>query len=490
VKRLQKFFWKWGFYGIYMYLSYKFSRRRNATMSIPGYEAEVTVRPGTSDMQVFDSIFIEEQYSVDLLSEDFKPGLIIDAGANIGLSTIYLASRFPEAEIIAIEPEPSNFELLQQNVRRFPKITCQNKALWADNSLLELENPNDRKFSFQVRKAHETNVSAVQGINVADLLSQYNRSDIGIMKIDIEGAEKELFSADTSWLNRTEVIFIELHERKKTGCVKAFYDAVAPHLKQEAVRGDTLLIITHRHEHGLSADEDLIGAHRQLEKESVFDLLPSRAFPVLIFMGLLLTKLFIYDHDETAASWHLFWEICCVTVSSFGILCRFYAAAVFSGLNGIHDAKGLTKMLSETRPAFSPCHDLNDLGNFLIGLGIAAMPEIRLIAAVYVTGFIVSNINIRRMRAGHAGTASGRLERTLNCQSGEKLWKTALQANSLLIPAVFSAFLFLEHSGDLAEYGKLNFHPFWTMFLIAGFTLSAALKLYIFKQNQSDRRAV
>ncbi len=475
MKRWQKFFWKWGFHGIGMYLSYKFSWRKNHTMNVPECEADVTIRPGTSDMQVFESIFIEEQYSTDLLSDDFKPGVIIDAGANIGLSTIYLTNQFPKATIIAIEPEKSNFDLLQQNVRQFPNVVCLNKALWADDSLLELENPNDRKFSFQVKEVTGQQPSAIQGINVASLLSQYDCSDIGIMKIDIEGAEKELFSADTSWLAKTEVIFIELHERKKTGCVEAFYKAVNPYLKQEAIQGDTLLVITKRHAHELAAENCLKNQTGKSGKDSKASLPAIEICAFLTFLAALIVKAFAYEHDAATAHWHIVWEIFCVAVASAGILCRSYASAVFADFHQISEVARLKNAMSQKTAVYSPCHDLYMLGNFLIGLGIAMMAEMWLIKFLYVVGFIASTLWLQHKSLSGMQQQHRRQRRI---PALKRLgWILALKANSHLITVVLIAFLVLEHADDFANFGRLNSHPLWTAFLVTGIFLQVLLQL-------------
>lgn len=56
------------------------------------------------------------------METDFGQNLafIIDAGANIGLTSVYLANRFPNARILALEVDQQNFELLAENARPYP----------------------------------------------------------------------------------------------------------------------------------------------------------------------------------------------------------------------------------------------------------------------------------------------------------------------------------------------------------------------------------
>lgn len=80
----------------------------------------------SSDPDTFEQIFVSNEY--DFLVET-QPQIIVDAGANIGLASIYFANNYPEAKIIAIEPEQSNFELLKKNVAPYPNIIPLQAAL-------------------------------------------------------------------------------------------------------------------------------------------------------------------------------------------------------------------------------------------------------------------------------------------------------------------------------------------------------------------------
>ena len=61
------------------------------------------------------------------------PRVVVDAGANIGLSTVFFANKFPQAKIVAIEPEPSNFAMLRDNVAPYPNVTPVQAALWKED---------------------------------------------------------------------------------------------------------------------------------------------------------------------------------------------------------------------------------------------------------------------------------------------------------------------------------------------------------------------
>ena len=71
-------------------------------------------RPGTSDLEVFRQVFMERQYAC--LGAAPSPRLIVDCGANVGYSSAYFLSRFPDAKLIAVEPDSGNFQMLQRNL--------------------------------------------------------------------------------------------------------------------------------------------------------------------------------------------------------------------------------------------------------------------------------------------------------------------------------------------------------------------------------------
>src|SRR5258708_5068257 len=79
----------------------------------------IYLRLKTSDLNAYDKVFLKHDYQFPVSG---TPEVIVDAGANIGFASIYFARQYPNAKIIAIEAERSNFELLERNVRPFKNI--------------------------------------------------------------------------------------------------------------------------------------------------------------------------------------------------------------------------------------------------------------------------------------------------------------------------------------------------------------------------------
>jgi FkbM family methyltransferase len=225
-------YYKWfGFRGLYFTLQNKLlTTPKLVKVSVPGIKHPVALRLKTSDLHTYGKIFAEEEY---LLSPRETPKTIIDAGANIGLASIYFANKFQEATIIAIEPEESNFLLLKANTAPYRRIIPIQAALWCDNGSINLVNPGNGgewgKWGFQTQKLAEKNANKVchqvQAVTVESIMRDHGMNFIDILKIDIEGAEKEVFTDASSWIDKVGVIIIELHEGLKTGCNRSFYNA-------------------------------------------------------------------------------------------------------------------------------------------------------------------------------------------------------------------------------------------------------------------------
>jgi len=198
--------------------------RREISVALPNLRHPVVVRPRTTDRFVFEQIFLDHDYDIPV---ELSPRFIVDAGANVGYSTVYFANRYPGATIVALEPEPTNFELLARNTRDYPEIIPMKAALWCENEMLSLKNQGE-SWSHRVEKLNESSADVVQGITMEALLTQYGRSSIDLLKIDIEGAEREVFSAECRpWLSRTSVLIVEVHDHFKPGCSQALDSAIS-----------------------------------------------------------------------------------------------------------------------------------------------------------------------------------------------------------------------------------------------------------------------
>ena len=205
--------------GIYSRIKLKKSGR----IDLHKYNASFYLRPKTSDLFTFDQVFIKQQYKIQL---PFKPLTIVDAGANIGLSAAYFAITYPAAQIIAIEPEERNFEQLLKNIAPYKNITPLQKGLWNQETFVKITNLDDHVNSFMVQEDAE-NTNGISTVSLQAIMEQNKWETIDILKIDIEGSEKDVFEENTDyWLPKTKSIFVETHDRMRKGSTDAVLNAL------------------------------------------------------------------------------------------------------------------------------------------------------------------------------------------------------------------------------------------------------------------------
>jgi len=150
-----------------------------------------------------DELFIEEIYRQQL-----RPNpLIIDCGANIGLSVIYMKKLAPDARIIAFEPDDLNFKLLKQNIGYFglDDVDARKEAIWIENTTLKFASEGSLMSRIDAReKAASIEVKATR-------LRELMTEKIDFLKIDIEGAEYHVITDIADKLPLVENLFLEYH---------------------------------------------------------------------------------------------------------------------------------------------------------------------------------------------------------------------------------------------------------------------------------------
>lgn len=201
------------------------SAGRRVEVMIPDTDIPLTLRVGTSDVDVFEEIFVNWEYGWIFNS---PPQVIVDVGGYIGLSAAFFAQTYPAAKIIAIEPDPQNFELLMQNTARFPNVSAVRAAVWKESGTITLADPGLGSWGLQVSDASNAlPVSEpIRAVTLDEIRQEFNIDRIDLLKVDVEGSEKEIFHTADSWLPFVDVICIELHDRFKVGCSRSFYKAV------------------------------------------------------------------------------------------------------------------------------------------------------------------------------------------------------------------------------------------------------------------------
>ena len=188
-------------------------------------------RPGSTDAYVFRQIFIEREYSCIDDLDDVR--LVVDCGANVGYSSAYFLSRYPDAEVIAVEPDAGNYAMLQLNTAPYgDRISSRLAGVWSHAGTLAIRDGSFRKgreWTRQVREAQAGEANGIPAVDVGTLLRESGHERISILKIDIEGAEAVVFSAGCEdWLAKVDTLVIELHDDTSFGdCSRVFAQAIS-----------------------------------------------------------------------------------------------------------------------------------------------------------------------------------------------------------------------------------------------------------------------
>lgn len=173
--------------------------------------------------------------------EKGKTPVIIDAGANIGTSCLWFNLKFPEATIIAVEPDADNCELLKNNSAGLNVLLF--KGGLADSSrTLYLNDPGQSDWGFRVETSGKLKVNCIGPLELINYCTSKDHAPI-IMKIDIEGGESLVFNGQCQWLKSIPLLIIELHDWMLPGqnSSKNFLKAITNYDFDIITRGENIM---------------------------------------------------------------------------------------------------------------------------------------------------------------------------------------------------------------------------------------------------------
>jgi len=174
----------------------------------------VFLRCGSTDRKVFDEVFLEQIYaaSLDLLPADGKPTVLVDLGANIGLSTVFIARRMELTRIIAVEPCPENFRMLVENTLENTHGLAGRCAVVQAFAGAErgFANLVDAGFGAWGMRMGTASTWGTPVLPLAEIVPDAPGARV-LLKCDIEGSERHLFRSLRAWENVVDFIILELH---------------------------------------------------------------------------------------------------------------------------------------------------------------------------------------------------------------------------------------------------------------------------------------
>jgi FkbM family methyltransferase len=173
----------------------------------------IVLRETGSDILTFQEVLRDEVYK-DVIRQMHQCNTVIDLGANIGLTTLYFAHHFKSAQILAVEPNPDSYRMLQTNTGPLTaRCRTLQAAVWNKRQALtgDFSSP-DHYSAFKTKEsARAIDEGSIIGLPIDQLIRISGFEMIDLLKVDIEGAEVQLFDGDLDWLNRIRAIAIEFH---------------------------------------------------------------------------------------------------------------------------------------------------------------------------------------------------------------------------------------------------------------------------------------
>lgn len=202
-----------------MYWRWWWNRRRGVDefyQRPPEASFGVIGRNGSSDAAVYRQIFVHHEYGFSQGNEEVAT--IVDLGANVGYASVFMLSRFPRARVVALEPDPENFELLQRNLAPYRhRCDLLLAAAWSHPTRLRLRSEPYRGGGHWARQVEQGDDGSVEAFDIGTLLDKLSIERVAILKMDIEGAEVAVFAGDLGWLDRVDSMLIELHDDSSFG---------------------------------------------------------------------------------------------------------------------------------------------------------------------------------------------------------------------------------------------------------------------------------
>ena len=172
-----------------------------------------------SDYKVFQQIFEQKEYDIVLkmvLTNDFrtKETIIIDAGANVGYTSVFFAKHLSNYKIFAVEPSIENYSMYLKNSQWFENLKIYHHALSEKSNAFFTINREFRDGKDWSISTKEDSTGTIKGISVQEIIEENNLDYITVLKIDIEGAERFIFKKDNNldFLKKTYIIALEIHD--------------------------------------------------------------------------------------------------------------------------------------------------------------------------------------------------------------------------------------------------------------------------------------
>ena len=257
---------------IFLYINLIFKKKRFIPTSLPFFKKQKFYDRerkfffnlyinSWEDFLTLKQIFYHEEYNLKRLKRfkdirnylienksNNKKNLILDCGGNIGLASRYFDAIIDNSKIICIEPEKKNFELSKRNNNS--NIIFLNCAVGSQNTSGKLIDPGLGNFAYRITEKNDENIENIEIKTISKLLDEYTNINISplLIKIDIEGFEKNLFETNLEWIEKFPIIIIEIHDwmMPKQNISSNFLKAISKYDRDFVFIGENIYSISNK----------------------------------------------------------------------------------------------------------------------------------------------------------------------------------------------------------------------------------------------------
>lgn len=138
---------------------------------------------------------------------------ILDLGSNIGLTIVHFKNVYPNSRVIGYEMDSSNYNIAKINCAEYSDVTLYNEAVWIHNETISYRsNINPDSFSINSSNNNSVESTTVKAVRLMDIIEKNAVENIDYLKMDIEGAEMNIFQEkDLTWMRHVNAMNIEVH---------------------------------------------------------------------------------------------------------------------------------------------------------------------------------------------------------------------------------------------------------------------------------------
>ena len=162
------------------------------------------------DLPMLYEVWMEQSYDISEMT--IHTGCILDLGAHVGFTTLYLWTQLGNSRLyLSVEGSSKNAAVLKSNLKNIPEALTFETVITADGRKINFYD----EVSGHLHQVHESLGEVHNSSALNALIKPYLDRSIAICKMDVEGIEYELLTKNNEWLNSTNLLFLEVHDHQE-----------------------------------------------------------------------------------------------------------------------------------------------------------------------------------------------------------------------------------------------------------------------------------